>query len=110
MGERKVIGLDLVEEEEAKVRIVRQRLLTVQSRQKSYADQHKRDSEFRVGEHVLLKVSLVKGIKRFGLRGKLSLRFIGPFEILERVGPVAYRLALPPSLTRVHNVFDVSMP
>nr|CAD1817207.1 unnamed protein product [Ananas comosus var. bracteatus] len=60
-------------------------------------------------EHVLLKVSPAKEIKRFGLRGKFSPRFIGPFEILERVGPVAYRLALPPILTRVHNVFHVSM-
>nr|CAD1827468.1 unnamed protein product [Ananas comosus var. bracteatus] len=78
------------------------------SRQRSYADQWRRDLEFQVGEHVLLKVSPSRGIKQFGLRNKLSPRFVGPFEILERVGPVAYILALPPSRTCVHNVFHVS--
>ncbi len=68
-----------------------------------------RDLEFQVGEHVLLRVSPSKGIKRFGLRGKLSPRFVGPFKILERVGPVAYRLVLPSNLDRVHNIFHVSM-
>ena len=109
VGERRLIGPDLVEDAEAKIRIARERLQTAQSRQKSYADQRRRDLEFQVGEHVLLKVSPSRGIKRFGLRNKLSPRFVGPFEILERVGPVAYRLALPPSLARVHNVFHVSM-
>ena len=62
-----------------------------------------------MGDHVFLKVALLKGVLRFGRKGKLSPRFIGPFEILERIGPVAYRLALPPSLDAVHNVFHVSM-
>nr|CAD1827483.1 unnamed protein product [Ananas comosus var. bracteatus] len=79
------------------------------SRQRSYADQRRRDLEFQVGEHVLLKVSPSRGIKRFGLRNKLSPLFVGPFEILECVGLVAYRLALPPSLAQVHNVFHMSM-
>jgi len=61
-----------------------------------------------VGEHVFLKISPTKRVIRFGARGKLSSRYIGPFEILERVGEVAYRLALPPSLEGVHNVFHVS--
>ncbi len=109
LGERRFLGPDLVEKTEAKVRLIRQRLLTAQSWQKSYADRRRRDLEFQVGEHVLLRVSPSKGIKRFGLRSKLSLCFVGPFEILECVGPVAYRLALPPNLNRVHNVFHVSM-
>nr|CAD1837552.1 unnamed protein product [Ananas comosus var. bracteatus] len=87
VGERRLIGPDLVEDAEAKIRIARERLLTAQSRQRSYADQRRRDLEFQVGEHVLLKVSPSRGIKRFGLRNKLSPRFVGPFEILERVGP-----------------------
>ena len=61
-----------------------------------------------MGDHVFLKVSLWKGITRFGHKGKLSPRYIGPFEILERVGLVAYRIALPPALSKIHNVFHVS--
>ena len=67
-------------------------------------------STFEVGDHVFLKVMPKRGVVRFGKRGKLSPRFIGPFEILERVGTVAYRLALPPSMSGVHEVFHVSMP
>ncbi|XP_042467297.1 uncharacterized protein LOC122050461 [Zingiber officinale] len=78
-------------------------------RQKSYADRRRRPLEFSVGDHVFLRVSPTKGVKRFGLRGKLAPRYIGPFEILERIGAVAYRLALPPSLLGVHDVFHVSM-
>ena len=63
---------------------------------------------FEVGDHVWLRVSPTRGVRRFGIKGKLSPRFIGPFEILERVGEVAYRLALPPSLAGVHDVFHVS--
>ena len=65
--------------------------------------------EFIVGDHVFLKISPNKGLMHFGHSGKLSPRFIGPFEILDRVGAVAYRLALPPRLANVHNVFHVSM-
>ncbi|XP_042443933.1 uncharacterized protein LOC122029038 [Zingiber officinale] len=65
--------------------------------------------EFAVGDHVFLRVSPIKGVKRFGLKGKLAPRFIGPFQILEWIGAVAYRLALPPALAGVHNVFHVSM-
>ncbi|XP_074561044.1 uncharacterized protein LOC141817266 [Curcuma longa] len=78
-------------------------------RQKNYADRRRRPLEFSVGEHVFLRVSPTKGVKRFGLRGKLAPRYIGPFEILERIGEVAYRLALPPALAGVHSVFHVSM-
>ena len=65
--------------------------------------------EFEIGDHVFLKVMPKRGVVRFGKRGKLSPRFIGPFEILERVGAVAYRLALPPNMSGVHDVFHVSM-
>ena len=88
---------------------VRQRLLKDQSRQKSYADVRRRPLEFEVGDHVFSKVMLKKGVARFGKQGKLSPRFIRPFEILERVGTVAYRLALLPSMSGVHEVFHVSM-
>ncbi|XP_022157418.1 uncharacterized protein LOC111024119 [Momordica charantia] len=80
-----------------------------QSRQKSYANIRRRELEFVVSEQVFLRVAPMKGILRFGKKGKLSARFIGPFEILERIDRVAYRLALPPSLAAVHNVFHVSM-
>ncbi|XP_042387543.1 uncharacterized protein LOC121979614 [Zingiber officinale] len=80
-----------------------------QSRQKSYANQRRRDLEFAVGDHVFLKVSPMKGVLRFGKKGKLSPRYIGPFEILDRIGTRAYHVALPPNLSGVHNVFHVSM-
>ena len=80
-----------------------------QSRQKSYADVRRRPLEFEVGDHVSLKVIPKRGVVRFGKRGKLLPRFIGPFEILERIGTVAYRLALSPSMSGVHEVFHVSM-
>ena len=69
----------------------------------------RRPLEFEVGDHVFLKVMPKRGVVRFGKRGKLSPRFIGPFEILERIGTIAYRLALPPSMSGVHKVFHVSM-
>ena len=92
-----------------KVELIRKRLLKAQSRQKSYADTRQRPLEFEVGDHVFLKVMPKRGVIRFGKQGKLSSRYIGPFEVLERVGIVAYRLALPPSLSSVHDVFHVSM-
>ena len=88
---------------------IQQHRKTSQSRQKNYADKRRKPIEFTVGEQVFLKVSPKRGIMRFGKKGKLSPRYVGPFKILERIGPVAYRLALPPSLIGVHNVFHVSM-
>ncbi|XP_075499247.1 uncharacterized protein LOC142537633 [Primulina tabacum] len=85
------------------------RMKTAQPRQKSYADIRRRPLEFEVGDQVFVKIAPLKGIMRFGRKGKLSPRFIGPFEILDRIGERAYRLALPPDLDRVHNVFHVSM-
>ena len=103
-----VVSTDIMEEANEKIRVIRQRLQTAQSRQKSYADRRRRELEFEVGDLVYLKVSPLKGVQRFGLRGKLSPRFIGPFEIVERIGSVAYRLRLPESLAQVHDVFHVS--
>ena len=107
--ESSIMGPDLIRDTSEKVSLIRQRLLTAQSRQKSYADVRRRPLEFEVGDYVFLKVMPKRGVVRFGKSGKLSPRFIGPFEILERIGTVAYRLALPPSMTSVHEVFHVSM-
>ena len=84
-------------------------MLTTQTRQKSYADIRRRALEFHVGDQVLLKVSPSKGIVRFGTKGKLSPRYVGPFPVVARVGKLSYRLDLPPSMRGVHNVFHVSM-
>jgi hypothetical protein len=87
---------------------VRENLRVAQTGQKSYADVCRRDLTFAVGDHVYLKVSPVRGIRRFKVRGKLAPRYIGPFKVLERKGEVANRLVLPPSLLGVHDVFHVS--
>ena len=92
-----------------KVNVIRAKLKAAQDRQKSYADKRRKDLEFEVEDRVFLKLSPWKGVVCFGKRGKLSPRYIGPFEIVERVGPVAYRLDLPEELSRVHNVFHISM-
>ena len=84
MGESSITGPDLIRDTSEKLSLIRQRLLTAQSRQKSYADVRRRPLEFKVGDHVFLKVMPKRGVVRFGKRGKLSPRFIGPFEILER--------------------------
>ena len=109
MGESSITGLDLIRYTSEKVNLIRQRLLTTQSRQKSYADVRRQPLEFKVGDHVFLNVMPKRGVVRFGKRKKLSPRFIRFFEILERVGTIAYRLALPPNMSYVHEVFHVSI-
>ena len=109
MGESSITGPNLIRDTSENVSLIRQRLLTAQSRQKSYADVRRRPLEFEVRDHVFLKVMPKRGVVMFGKRGKLSSRFIGPFEILERVDTVAYRLALPSRMSGVHEVFHVSM-
>jgi hypothetical protein len=89
--------------------LIRRRLSTAQDQQKSYADVRRRSLEFEEGNKVFLKAAPMKGITKFGKKGKLNPHFIGPFEILERIGHVAYRLALPLNLAGVHDVFHVSM-
>ncbi|KAL0561760.1 hypothetical protein IC582_002201 [Cucumis melo] len=109
VGEHGLMGPELVQSTNEAIQKIRSRIHTAQSRQKSYADVRRKDLEFEIGDKVFLKVAPMKGVLRFERRGKLSPRFVGPFEILERIGPVAYRLALPPSLSAVHDVFHVSM-
>ncbi|KAL0562089.1 hypothetical protein IC582_002539 [Cucumis melo] len=109
VGEQRLMGPELVQSTNEAIQKIRSRMHTAQSRQKSYADVRRKDFEFEVGDKVFLKVAPMRGVLRFERRGKLSPRFVGPFEILERIGPVAYRLALPPSLSTVHDVFHVSM-
>ena len=109
VGECSITGPDLIRDTSEKVSLIRQHLLMAQSQQKSYADVRRRPLEFEVGDHVFLKVMPKRGVVRFGKRGKLSSRFIGPFKVLERVGTVVYRLALPPIMSSVHEVFHVSM-
>ncbi|KAJ4701059.1 Retrotransposon protein, putative, Ty3-gypsy subclass [Melia azedarach] len=109
VGERKLLGPEIVQDTNEKISVIRDRLKMAQDRQKSYADKRRRNLEFAVGDYVFLRVSPWKGILRFGKRGKLSPRYMGPFEIIERIGEVAYRLALPPELSRIHDVFHVSM-
>jgi hypothetical protein len=98
----------LVKEIEEKVQRIRHNLREAQARQKNYADKRRRPLVFQVGNHVYLKVSPMKGVSRFGGKGKLAPRYIGPFAILERCGQVAYRLRLLESLSAVHNVFHIS--
>ena len=109
LSEKKVIGPDLIHETEEKVKMIRERLKVATDRQKSYADMKRKDIRYEIGEKVFLKVSPWKKVMRFGKNGKLSPRFIGLYKVIEKVGPVAYRLALPPDLEKIHNVFHVLM-
>jgi hypothetical protein len=102
-------GPEIVDDTTKKIKIIQERLKAAQSRQKSYADAKRRPLKFEVGDRVFLKASPMKGVIRFGKRGKLQPRYLGPFEVLEKVGEVSYRLALSPELSYVHDVFHVSM-
>ena len=92
VGERKMLGPDIVQQTIDKIKVIQQRLQTAQSRYKSYADMKRRPLEFIVGDYVFFRVSPSEGIIRFGMRGKLNLRYVGPYKIIGKVGPVAYRL------------------
>jgi hypothetical protein len=107
-GEKDIFGPDLVEEAEATVHCIQDNLRATKSCQVTYANKRHRPLEFKVRDHVYLRVSPIKGMKRFGMKGKLAPRYIGPFPILEKCGTVAYKLDLPPSLTRVHDTFHMS--
>ncbi|GKC51090.1 hypothetical protein Tco_1073835 [Tanacetum coccineum] len=124
IGEIWSIGPELVQETTNKVILIKEKLKAARDCQKSYvgnmrkhlelklvinyADSGRKMTEYEVGENVLLKVSPWKGVMRFGKKGKLAPRYVGPFEILERIGPVAYRLRLPEELIGVHDTFHVS--
>ncbi|GJR97477.1 hypothetical protein Tco_0269651 [Tanacetum coccineum] len=107
-GEGKLIGPKIVQETTEKISQIKDRLKTARDRQKSYADKRRKPLEFNVGDHVLLKVSPWNGVVRFEKKGKLAPRFVGPFEITKRIGPIAYRLRLPQELNGVHDTFHVS--
>ncbi|KAD6454380.1 hypothetical protein E3N88_09086 [Mikania micrantha] len=108
IGDSQVVGPELIQETSDKITIIQSRLKAARDRQKSYADRRRKPLEFQVGDRVLLKVSPWKGVVRFGKKGKLAPRYVGPFEILDRIGPVAYKLKLPVELSNVHDTFHVS--
>jgi hypothetical protein len=107
-GEKAIFGTDIVVEAEATVCRIQENLKVAKLRQESYANKRCRHLQFEVGDHVYLKVSPMKGVKRFEMTGKLSPRYIGPFPILEKCGKVTYKMELPPSLTGVYDIFHVS--
>ena len=108
IGEKQLFGPDIIEDAEQMVQTVRENLRIAQTRQKSYADGKRRDLTFSVDDYVYLKVSPMRGIRRFNVKGKLAPMYIGPFKVLERKGEVASHLELPPSLSGVHDVFHIS--
>ncbi|CAA7047192.1 unnamed protein product [Microthlaspi erraticum] len=109
VGERSMYGATYVQETTEKVRVVRLNMKEAQDRQKSYADRRRRELEFQVGDRVYLKMAMLRGPNRSIAENKLSPRFMGPFPVVERVGPLAYRLELPEIMKAFHKVFHVSM-
>ncbi|WVZ93838.1 LOW QUALITY PROTEIN: hypothetical protein U9M48_039792 [Paspalum notatum var. saurae] len=104
-GEKQLFGPEIIEDADRQVRMIRENLRIAQSRQKSYADHRRKDLEFAVGDYVYLKVSPIRGLRRFKVKGKLAPRYIGPFKIIDRKGEIAYQLELP---DRLSGVYDVS--
>jgi hypothetical protein len=107
-GEKQVFRPDILLEAEKNIKMVRENLKIVQSRQRSYADTRRRELSFEVGDFVYLKVSPIRGVKRFRVKGKLAPRYIGLYQFLVRHGEVAYQLSVPENLSAMHNVFHVS--
>src|ERR1041385_4537452 len=107
-GERALVGPDIIQHVEDQVRVIREYLKAAQSRQKSNYDRKHKEMVYQPVEYAYLRVTPMQGTHRFGIKGKLAPRNIGPFRILSRSGPVAYRLELRPNLSQVHNVFHVS--
>jgi len=107
-GESASLGLEVVQETTEKVKMIQEKMRASQSREKSYHDKRRKDIEFQVGDHVFLRVNHVTGVGRALKCRKLTPHFVGPFEIIEKVGVVAYQIALPPSLSNLHDVFHVS--
>ena len=103
-----MFGPDLIKESEEKVKLIRDRLKVAQSRQKSYADTERKEVVYEDRDRAYLRVSPLRAGKRFGVKGKLASRFLGPYRVLERMGEVAYKLELPEGLLGVHDVFHVS--
>ncbi|KAK5824485.1 hypothetical protein PVK06_019260 [Gossypium arboreum] len=109
LGERRVLGHELVSKTEDKVRLIQDHLKATSDRQKSYADLKRRDIEYSISDFMFLKVFLWKKVLRFGRKCKLSPRFIGPYLILKHMRPVTYQLELPSELSNIHGVFHISM-
>jgi hypothetical protein len=107
-GEKQVFGPDILLEAEENIKMVRENLKIAQSRQRSYADTRRRELSFEVRDFVYLKVSPIRGVRRFGVKGKLAPHYVGPYQILARRGEVSYQLSLPEGLSAVHDVFHVS--
>ena len=107
-GENMIVGPEMVQQTTAKVRKIKEKMKTSQDRQKSYADKRRRLLEFEQGDHVFLRVTPTTGVGRALKSKKLTPKFIGPYQISARIGPVAYRIALPPILSNIHDVFHVS--
>jgi hypothetical protein len=107
-GERVIFSPDIETEAEEKVKQIQANILAAQSCQKSYTDKRRRPMEFEVGDHVYLKVSPMKGVRRFGIKGKLVPRYIGSYAIIDKYGPLSYQVEVPSKLSGVHNVFHVS--
>jgi hypothetical protein len=103
------VGLEVIQEMEEQMQSIRQRIKEAQDQQKSYVDVHHVDHSYEVGDRVFLRVKPHKSSIKFGKGAKLSPRFVGPFEVVEKKGPMAYRLAFPDSLRRMHDVFHVSV-
>ncbi|GKD25372.1 hypothetical protein Tco_1231586, partial [Tanacetum coccineum] len=108
IGECSLIGPELVQETTNKVVVIKENLKAARDRKKSYANNRRKPLEFKVGDRVMLKVSPWKGVVYFGKKGKLAPRYVGSFEILERIGPIAYRLRLSEELSVVHDTFHMS--
>jgi hypothetical protein len=106
-GERVTFGPDIVTEAEEKVKQIQANILAAQSCQKSYADKRRIPLEFEVSDHVYLRVSPMKGVRRFGIKGKLAPRYIGLYHIIDKYGPTSYQVELPATLSGVHNVYHV---
>ena len=107
-GERSLFGPDVINEAEEKVRVIRENLKAAQSRQKSYYDKHHQEVHYEIGEKAYLRVSPLRGVRRFGIKGKLAPRFVGPFTVLAKRGDLSYQLELPSNFPDVHDVFHVS--
>jgi hypothetical protein len=107
-GKRIIFGPDIVIDAEEKVRKILANILPAQSCQKSYTDKSRSPLEFEVGDHIYLRVSPMKGVHRFGIKGKLAPCYIGSYPIIDKYGPTSYQVELPVKLSGVHNVFHVS--
>jgi hypothetical protein len=103
-----IFGPDIAEEAEATIHRIQDNLKVAKSLQETYANKRHRPLQLEAGNHVYLRVSPMKGVKRFGVKGKLAPHYIGPFPILEKCGTIAYKLDLPPSLAGVHDIFHIS--